>query len=79
LGGAKKFDVDLAAFAQHVAHGLERERRRIAIAAEMTKHDAIDFSGKQFFDQSCRCAIREMPVARLNPLFDRPGPVRVVL
>src|SRR5437016_3626426 len=79
LGCAKKFDLDLAGFVERVAHGLERERGRIAIAAEMAEHDTIDFSRKQFFDHGGGCVIGEMSVSRLNPLFHRPGPMRIVL
>ena len=79
VGGTKKFDVDLATFAERLADGLERERGRVAIAAEMSKHDPIDFSGKQFFDHGGGRVIREMSVPRLDPLFHRPGPMRVAL
>src|SRR5438093_4531146 len=79
LGCAKKFDLDLAGFAERVAHGLERESGCIAIAAEMAEHDTIDFSRKQFFDHDGGCVIGEMSVPRLNPLFHRPGPMGIVL
>src|SRR5262249_11556637 len=79
LGGAKKLDVDLAGIAQRIAHGFERERGRIAIAAKMTKHDPVDFSRKQFFDDARGCIIRKVSVARLDPLFHRPGAMGIVL
>src|SRR6202011_4132748 len=79
LRRAKKFDVDFSGFAERLAHGLERESGGIAIATEMAKHDPIDFSGKQFFDNGGGRVIRKMPVPRLDPLFHRPGPVRVAL
>src|SRR5438132_8427858 len=79
LGCAKKFDLDLAGFVERVAHGLERKSGRIAIAAEMAEHDTIDFSRKQFFDHGGGRVIGEMSVPRLNPLFHRPGPMRIIL
>src|SRR5438552_17252637 len=79
LRGANSFDVDLATFAERLADGLERERGRVAIAAEMSKHDPIDFSGKQFFDHGGGRVIGKMPVTRLDPLFHQPGPMCVAL
>ena len=45
LRGAMSFQIDLAAFCQRRAHRLQRECRRVAIAAEMSEHNALDFSG----------------------------------
>lgn len=44
LRGAEKFDVDSASFAKVCLDRFERERRRVAIPAEMPKHDALDLS-----------------------------------
>ena len=44
LAGAKNFDIDLARFGEGIAHGLDRQFRRIAIATEMSEHDAVDLS-----------------------------------
>jgi hypothetical protein len=79
LGRAKNFNFDLAAFLERIAHGSERELRRIAISAKVAEHDAIDFSRQQFFDHARRRVIGKMSVARLDPLLDRPGPMRVLL
>jgi hypothetical protein len=79
LARAKEFDVDLAGLAKRVAHSLERERGRVAIAAEMSKNDSIDFSGKQFFDYGGSGVIGKMPVPRLDPLFHWPRPMGVAL
>src|SRR2546421_9079887 len=79
LAGAENFDVDLTGSAQRVAHGFKREHGRITIATEMTEDDPVDFSRKQFFDHGGGGVIGKMSVARLNPLFYRPRPMRVVL
>jgi hypothetical protein len=44
LRGAMDFQIDLAALRQRGAHCLERQPWRIAIPAEMSEHDALDFS-----------------------------------
>src|SRR5207253_6935248 len=51
----------------------------VAVAAEMTEHDAIDFSRKQFFDQGGSGVVGKMTVPRLNPLFHRPRATGVIL
>ncbi len=71
--------VDPAAFRQRRAHGAQGKLRRVAITAEMAKHDALDFSRQQFLDHIHRCRIRQVPVPRLDPLFHRPRPMRIVL
>jgi hypothetical protein len=79
LRRAKKFDVDLAGFLERAAHGVERELGCVAIAAEMAKHDAINFSGQQFLDHRRGSAIGEMSVPGLDPLLYRPGTMGVAL
>src|SRR5207302_9630061 len=71
LGGAKKFDVDLTGFVERATHGFKRERGRVAIAAEVTKHHALDFSGKQFFDHGRGGVVGKVSMPRLDPLFHR--------
>src|SRR5581483_7739773 len=54
LRRAINFHVDLADFVEQRADRSAREIGRIAIATEMSEHDAFDFSGKQFLDH-LRC------------------------
>src|SRR5437016_5811393 len=44
LAGAMEFHVDVAAFCKRRTHSIQSELRRIAIAAEMSKHNPIDFA-----------------------------------
>ena len=44
LGGTMDFHVELAALCQRRAHSVQRERGRVAIAAEMAENNALDFS-----------------------------------
>src|ERR1700741_1695778 len=60
LSRAKKFDVDLAGLAKRTPDCFERELGRVAVPAEMSEHDAIDFSGKQFFDHGRRGVVGKM-------------------
>jgi len=39
------FQIELAALCQRRAHCVQRERGRVAIPAEMSENDALDFSG----------------------------------
>ena len=73
------FHVDPAAFRERRVDGGQGKLGRVAIAAEMAEHDALDFSRQQLLDHGCRRCIREMPVARLDPLLHRPRPMRIVL
>src|SRR5437660_4142874 len=66
LRGTMNFQVDLAAFGKRRAHCVESEFRGIAIAAEMSEHDALDFAGKQLLDHGRRGVIRQMPMPRLD-------------
>src|SRR5450755_2110680 len=68
-----------AALRKHRADRARREFRRVAIAAEMTEHDALEFPGEQLLDHGRRRCIRKMTVTRLDPLLHRPWPVRIVL
>ena len=45
----------------------------------MPKHNPLNFSGEQFFDHARGSRVRQMPVPRLDTLFDRPRPVFVIL
>ena len=75
LAGAVDFDVDPAAFRERRVDGAQGELGRVAIATEMAEHDALDFSRQQFLDHTHRRRIRQVPVARLDPLFHRPRPM----
>jgi hypothetical protein len=72
-------DFGAAALREHGADGAGCELRRIAIAAEMTEHHALDFSGKKLLDHGRGRRVRKMAVARLDPLLHRPGAMRIVL
>ena len=45
----------------------------------MPEHDAVDFAGEQLGNDRGSGGVGKMAVPRLNPLFHRPGPVRIVL
>ena len=45
----------------------------------MPEHDALDFSGKQLLDHARGRGIGKMTVPRHDPLFHRPGTMRIVL
>jgi hypothetical protein len=45
----------------------------------MAKHNSLDFSRQQFLNHACRGRVRQMTVPRLDSLFHRPRPMRVVL
>src|SRR5437870_9524774 len=44
LRGAMNFQIELAALCQRRAHCLQRQLGRVAIAAEVSEHHALDFS-----------------------------------
>src|SRR5258708_38942961 len=52
LGSTMYFHVHPAALCQRRAHCLQRQRGRVAIAAEMSEHDALDFPRYQFLDHA---------------------------
>jgi len=79
LRGAMDFHIELAVSGQRTAHCLQCELGCVAIAAEMAEHDALDSSRQQLFDHVGRRCVRQMTMPRLNPLFHRPRPMRVVL
>src|SRR5215471_18354572 len=79
LRGAENFDIDLANFFQGTANRFDCELGRVAIATKVTKHDAINFSGKQFFDHGRSRVVGKMSMPRLDPLLHRPRTVGVVL
>src|SRR6266516_4964068 len=45
----------------------------------MPEHDTLYFSAQQFLNHTCRCRVRQLTMPRLNPLFHRPRPMRIVL
>jgi len=45
LRRAKSFDIVPAALLERRAYGVQSERRRVAIAAEMSEHNSLDVSG----------------------------------
>ena len=73
------FHVDPAAFREQRVNGAQGELGCVAIAAEMAEHDALDFSRQQFLDHTYCRRIRQVPMPRLDPLFDRPRPMRIIL
>ena len=79
LPGAMHLDLAAAPLFEHRADRTRGELRSVAIPAEMTEHDSLKFPGEQFLDHGRRRRIREMTVARLDPLLHRPGPMRIVL
>jgi hypothetical protein len=56
-------DFAAAALRQHCANCARGEFRRVAIAAEMTEHDTLEFPGEQLFDHNRRRCIRKMTMA----------------
>ena len=79
LRRAKNFDIRPPEFIQFRADCSCREFGRIAIPAEMSEDHPGDLSGQDLRDHRGRGGVREMAVARLDPLFHRPGPMRIVL
>ena len=73
------FDLAPLTFFEQRLHCAGSKRGRITIAAEMTEHDPLDFSRKQLLDHACGRGVGKMTVPRLDPLFHRPGPMRIVL
>src|SRR6266480_677076 len=49
------------------------------MSAEMAEHDTLDFSRQQFLDDARRGRVREVPMTRLDSLFHRPRPTRIIL
>ena len=45
----------------------------------MTEHHALQFSAQELLDNGGRGGVRQMAVARLDPLLHRPRPMRIVL
>src|SRR5205807_8270567 len=72
LSGAMDFHVYPAALRQRRTHRLERQLRRIAIPAEMSVHNPLDFSGYQFLNHACCGCVRQVPVPRLDSMVYRP-------
>ena len=79
LRGTMDLHVDPAALCQGCVDCFQGQRGRVAIAAEMSQHNALDLAGQQFLDYACRSAVRQMTVTGLDPLFHRPRPMHVVL
>ena len=67
------------ALPEHGADRARRQLRSIAIAAQMSEHNALDFSAQQLLDHSRRCGVRKMTMPRLDSLFHRPRPMWIVL
>ena len=79
LSGAMHLHFIAAALRKHRADRARGEFRRVAIAAEMTEHDALEFPGEQLLDHARRGRIRKMTVTRLDSLLHRPGAMWIVL
>ena len=73
------FYIDLAAFRERPADCAARQLRCVAVAAEMSEHDALDFSQEQFLDDVRRRYVREVTMTRLDSLFYWPRPMRIIL
>src|SRR5213080_2616685 len=69
----------LAAFLQRRPHRTQSKLGRVTIAAEMSKNDSFDLSRQQLLDYTRRRCVRQMAMPRLNSLFHRPRPMRIVL
>ena len=76
---ATNFHLRPALLCEECFHGALGEFGSIAIAAEMAKHDALNFAGQQLLDHGRGGSVREMTMTRHDPLFDRPGPLRTAL
>src|SRR5712692_5531047 len=76
---AINFNFVTAAFFEQCLDSATGEHGRVAVAAEMTEHDTLDFSRQQLFDDARRGDIGKMSVPRLNALFHRPRPMWIVL
>ena len=63
MGCAMNFHVYPAAFCRRRAHRLERQLRRVAIPAEMSEHNPLDFSRQQFLDHAPAAAFDDDHVA----------------
>ena len=79
LIGAINFNFAPATFFEQRLHRAGGERGRVAIAAEMTEHDALDFPGNNCSITAPRGDIGKMSVTRLDALLHRPRPMRIVL
>ena len=73
------FDLITATQCKHGADRTGGEFRRVAVPAEVTEHHALEFPGKQLFDDRRCGGVREMAVARLDSLLHGPGTMRIVL
>jgi hypothetical protein len=74
------FDVDLSASGEQRLNRAGSQRRRVAVATQVTQHHPLNPAGRQqLLDDGRRGGIGKMPMARLNALFHRPGAVRIVL
>src|SRR5205823_9155589 len=62
LRGAMDFHIELAALRHGSAYRLQRECRRIAIPAEVSKQNTLDFSRQQCLDHACGRCVRQMTV-----------------
>lgn len=79
LRRTKNFNLSLPAFGEGVSNRLKRELRRIAIAAQVSEDDPVDFSRQQFLDHPRRRGVGQMSVAGLDPLLHRPRAMSVIL
>jgi hypothetical protein len=80
LPRAINFGATLPALIQKRLNGARGQRRGIAVAAEVTEHNAFNAArGQQLFDHGGGGGVGKMTVTRLDALFHRPGTVRIVL
>jgi len=79
LQSAKYFQIGATIVLQLGTNHPSSELGRIAIARKMAKDDALNISRQQLFDHAGRCRIGKMAMARHDPLFHRPGAMRIAL
>ena len=62
LCDAMDFQIEFAALRHGSAYRLQRECRRVAIPAEVSKQNTLDFSRQQCLDHACGRCVRQMTV-----------------
>jgi hypothetical protein len=64
---------------ESLVSGLERQFRRIAIAAQMSQIDLAQVRAHQRLEHASGRFVREMAVTAENPLFHTPGAADIIL
>ena len=73
------FQIDAAVPLQLRADRAGGQLRGIAIAGEVAKNDAFNFSRQQLLKDAGRGGIGKMAMPRHDPLLHWPGPMRIAL